>query len=67
MALSLVAVDYLNIVGHMMMSKIQIMDGQAHHHLLALAPLAVLPAYQYQSIGSQLIRQAVEISIVKGF
>ena len=66
-ALSLVAVAHAKIVGHIMMSRIEIMDGQAHHHALALAPLSVLPAYQHQGIGRQLIRQAVDIAGRAGY
>ena len=50
-SLSLVAEEDGAIVGHILFTRISIGDGGG----LALAPLAVLPQYQRQGIGSALI------------
>ena len=49
--ISLVAEDADEIVGHILFSKLQAPD-----RCLALAPVSVTPARQYQGIGSRLIR-----------
>lgn len=58
--LSLVAQQDKEPVGHLLLSPIQIEDGETSHPALALAPLAVLPDYQNQGIGSQLMRYALD-------
>jgi predicted N-acetyltransferase YhbS len=60
--LSLVAMeqDTNQIVGHILLSKIKIMnDNQVVAESLALAPVSVLPAYQNKGIGRQLILEAL--------
>lgn len=56
--LSLVAVSDDKIVGHILFTKIKIGELTA----LALAPLAVLPEYQRQGIGSALIAEGHKIA-----
>ena len=54
--LSLVATVEGEVVGHILFTKIKIRDGKGNgHNSLALAPMSVLPAFQKQGIGSQLI------------
>lgn len=65
--LSLVAENHLEIVGHIMLSKIEIIDEHELHHSLALAPVSVLPDYQHQGIGSELIHRAIEIAEKAGY
>ena len=55
--LSLVAVVDNKIVGYILFTKIKIGKNEE----LALAPLAVLPEYQRQGIGKELIKKLVEI------
>lgn len=50
-ALSLVALDGETPVGHILFSRIRVGEDEA----LALAPLAVLPAYQGRGVGSALV------------
>ncbi|MBP2242309.1 putative N-acetyltransferase YhbS [Cytobacillus eiseniae] len=69
-ALSLVALDKDNdqLVGHILLSKIKIMnDNQMVGESLALAPISVLPAYQNQGVGRQLIHKALEDAKEMGF
>jgi putative acetyltransferase len=56
---SLVAVDGGSIVGHVLFSRLRIEAGRTTMAAVALAPLAVLPAYQQQGIGSALVREGL--------
>lgn len=59
--LSLVAVNQdKNIIGHVLLSKIKIADGDNTVDSLALAPVSVAPEYQKKGIGSWLIRVALK-------
>ncbi len=61
--LSLVAVKEDKIVGYILFTKIEI----ENHEEIALAPLAVLPEYQKQGIGSMLIEQGHKIAKQLGY
>ncbi|MFJ8244352.1 GNAT family N-acetyltransferase [Peribacillus asahii] len=66
--LSLVALNQdKNIVGHILLSKIKIVDGNKAVHSLALAPVSVAPDYQKKGIGSQLIHAALKNAKEHGF
>ena len=58
--LSLVAEDNGMIVGHILFSEVSIDVNPQAVKLIGLAPLAVLPAHQRSSIGSQLSRAGLE-------
>lgn len=61
--LSLVAELEQKIVGYILLTKIKIIGAEAEETTsLALAPVAVLKAYQGKGIGGQLIRKAHEIA-----
>jgi putative acetyltransferase len=61
--LSLVATLDNKIVGHILFTKIQIIDNDQNvYNSLALAPLAVKPEFQKKGIGGQLIRTGLEKS-----
>lgn len=57
--LSLVAIVKNEIVGHIMLSKIEI-SGKENLDILTLAPMSVIPNYQKIGIGSKLIESAIE-------
>ncbi|ANH80135.1 GCN5 family acetyltransferase [Niabella ginsenosidivorans] len=58
--LSLVATKGTEIFGHILFTKIKIIDSLSHcYESLALAPIAVRTAYQHQGIGSALIREGL--------
>jgi len=58
--LSLVAVQGDQVVGHILFSPITIESKGASFEAIALAPMAVLPAYQRKGIGSQMVRAGLE-------
>ena len=58
--LSLVAVRNSQIVGHILFSRIHIETPQRDIEVLSLAPVAVLPEFQNQGIGSMLIGAGLE-------
>lgn len=58
--ISLVAVRDGEIVGHIAFSPAIVGTESSSFEVIALAPMAVLPAYQHQGIGSQLVRQGLE-------
>ena len=53
--LSLVAVQDDVVVGHIAFSPVEITSENSSFGAIALAPMAVLPAYQSEGIGSQLV------------
>jgi len=67
--LSLVAVDRWNdaIIGHILLTKIKIQQGEGAYEALALAPLSVLPDYQHQGVGSALMESALSAAKRLGY
>jgi len=57
--LSLVAEENGQIVGHILFSRIHIETENGQVSALALAPMAVLPEYQKQRIGSEVVRRGL--------
>ena len=58
--LSLVAIKGPEIVGHILFTKIKIIDSLSNYHdSLALAPIAVCTACQHQGVGAALIREGL--------
>ncbi|WP_234448069.1 GNAT family N-acetyltransferase [Virgibacillus salexigens] len=48
------------IIGHILLTKVQIHDDNHSYQGLALAPVSVLPAYQNQGVGSALINNTLQ-------
>ena len=66
--LSIVAVDNNKIVGHILLTKINIKHNKENlNESLALAPMAVRPEWQKRGIGGQLIRQGLKVAEELGF
>ncbi len=65
--LSLVARMDHQIVGHNMLTRLSIQDGEGVFSALALAPLAVLPLFQRQGYGSRLVKMAVSEATRLGY
>ena len=57
-ALSIVAEFEGKVIGFILLTKIHIDNGSQKFEALALAPVAVLPSYQHNGIGGQLIIKA---------
>ena len=59
--LSLVAIADDKVIGHILFSEVVIVDAnQNEFPSLALAPMAVLPAFQRKGIGGQLVKAGLE-------
>ncbi|MDR7079314.1 putative N-acetyltransferase YhbS [Neobacillus niacini] len=66
--LSLVALNQDKVlVGHILLSKLKIVDGDNAFDSLALAPISVVPEHQKKGIGSQLIIAALKKAKEIGF
>ncbi|HBA59639.1 MAG TPA: GNAT family N-acetyltransferase [Elusimicrobia bacterium] len=59
-ALSLVAEKGGKIVGHILFTPVEIKDANSAAPALALAPMAVLPEFQEQGIGTALVKRGLE-------
>lgn len=57
--ISLVAVQDEQVIGHIFFSPVTI-EAEEPSAVLGLAPMAVLPEYQRQGIGSQLVREGLK-------
>ena len=57
--ISLAAVYRGKIVGHILFSPVEFHPPHPEIQAIGLAPMAVLPEYQNQGIGSQLVRQGL--------
>jgi len=64
--ISLIAETDKQVVGHIMFSDLAIITTNGTIAALALAPMAVLPDFQRQGIGSALVRRGLEICKVRG-
>ena len=60
LTLSLVAVRRGEVKGHIAFSPVVVESEGSSFEALALAPMAVLPAYQRQGIGRRLVRAGLE-------
>lgn len=60
LTLSLVAVQGDEVVGHIAFSPVVIASEYSSFEAIALGPMAVLPTYQRQGIGGQLVREGLE-------
>lgn len=65
--LSLVAEQESRIVGHVLFTIAQVVEGDRRNAVLALAPLGVLPSHQRQGVGSRLTEQGLAHARQRGF
>lgn len=65
--LSIVAEEGDQIIGHILFTKVFIQSAGINKEALALAPMAVLPEYQFQGIGGKLIDFGKEVAKSLGF
>ncbi len=64
--LALVAEDRGAIPGHVMFSRTVLIDGDAVHPVLALAPVSVVPDRQRAGIGTALVREGIARADARG-
>jgi len=64
LAVSLVAQNGPNVVGHVAFSPVTISDGNPHWY--GLGPVSVLPQHQRQGIGTALIREGLSLLKARG-
>ena len=64
--LSLVAMQQGVVVGHIMISRVGLVDGGTRREVHSLAPVAVAPQFQRQGIGGRLVRAATEAADGRG-
>ena len=65
--LSLVAELDREVIGHVLLTKARIGDGEAAVTTLALAPLSVVPQHQHRGVGRQLVEAAHRRAAELGF
>ena len=58
--LSLVATSDGKIIGHILFTKLEIVDGNKVYPSLSLAPLSVLPEFQRTGVGSLLMEEGLK-------
>ena len=57
--LSLVAELNGRIVGHVVLSRIKLVNSSGEHEILALGPMSVVPSQSHRGIGTELIDAAI--------
>jgi predicted N-acetyltransferase YhbS len=65
--LSIVAENENGIIGHILLTEIQIVNGDASHTSLAMAPVSVKPAFQGKGIGGRLILESHRVAKMLGY
>lgn len=56
------------IIGHIISSKARVIDaGEKEHEVLCVGPLCVLPEFQKQGIGSELMKRSISTAKYLGF
>ena len=65
--LSLVAEFHGRIVGHVMLSRVELRRIETSQEILALAPMSVVPSQSHRGIGSELVRAALQQAGALGY
>ncbi len=58
--LSLVAEFHGRIVGHILLTKVRLLQGKESTEILVLAPMAVVPSQSHRGIGSELVQASIK-------
>ena len=59
-SLSLVAISEEQVIGHILFSPVTMASNDGTCQVLGLGPMAVLPQWQGQGVGSRLVREGLE-------
>jgi len=65
--LSLVAELGGRIVGHVLLTRVPLRNDGTEKHVLALAPMSVVPSQSHRGIGSELINASINLAKEKGY
>ncbi len=65
--ISLVAVQDVQIVGHILFSPVTVESSAGTRPAVGLGPLAVLPDFQRHGVGSRLVERGLEVSREAGY
>jgi len=66
-AIELVSVEGTDVIGHILMSRLDVSVGGKPVRSLALAPMSVQPGRQRQGIGSALVREVLQRAQQQGW
>lgn len=65
--LALVAEENGELIGHIMLTKCPVVNGQETHEILLLAPLSVRLEYRNRGVGSALIAESARLAREMGY
>ena len=65
--LALVAEENGELIGHIMLTKCPVVNGQEAHEILLLAPLSVRLEYRNRGVGSALIAECARLAREMGY
>lgn len=65
--LDLVAIFENEIIGHIISTKSKVSDSLNEHEILCVGPIAILPDFQKNGIGSKLIKASIKIAKDLGY
>ncbi|WP_027368616.1 GNAT family N-acetyltransferase [Desulfocurvibacter africanus] len=65
--LALVAEENGQLVGHIMLTKAHVVDGETKFETLLLAPISVALEYRNRGIGSALIKESFRLAKARGY
>jgi len=66
--LDIVALYKKNIIGHIIITKANVIDTQnKKHQVLCVGPISVIPAYQKKGIGTKLLNETIAITKELGY
>jgi len=65
--LDLIAIYENEIIGHIISTKAKVSDSLNEHEILCVGPIAILPDYQKNGIGSKLIKVSIKIAKDLGY
>ncbi len=65
--ISLVSELNNKLVGHILFSQAHIVSENSRIEIMALAPMAVMPEYQRQGVGTEMVKKGLELCAQNGY